>query len=370
MTLQADLPNPFFFASGEPVLTAADWRHRREELLASVVEIQYGGLPPPPATTTCEVLHDYERVRSDNARFASLRVTTGPEASYSFYMQVCVPAGDGPFPVVLTGDGCWPYASDEIREKVLAGGKILARFNRVEIAPDANHSDRTSGLYRVYPDGSYGALAAWAWGYHRCVDVLLDLDFVDPARIAVVGHSRGGKTALLAGATDERIAVTAANNSGCAGAGCYRRYGPDAEMLADCIKNFPYWYGPRLARYVGREEDLPFDQHMLLALIAPRALFCAEGLSDFWSNPTGAWQSLCAAREIYRFLGADEKIGSWYREGGHGHGAEDWAAFLDFMDWQLGGRNPAYRFNENPYPEQPRAFSWSVRDFETHGGHE
>ncbi len=342
--------------------SVADWRRRRQELRNLIVEIEYGGLPPTPDTTEWEELHTYRRVRGDNALFLSTRVVTGPDRSFSFFLQLCVPPGEGPFSVILTGDACWPYLTDEIRERILAGDKVLAQFNRVEIVPDANRSERTTGLYRVYPNAHYGALAAWAWGYHRCVDVLTKMSFVDPDRIAVLGHSRGGKTALLAGATDERIALTAANNSGCAGAGCYRRQGPDSETLADCMKNFPYWYAPRLREFVGKEDQLPFDQHVLLALIAPRTLFCAEGLSDFWSNPTGTWQSLSAARAVYRFLGAEEKIGSWYREGGHGHGAADWAAFLDFMDWKFCGRDPTHRFNENPYPDQPPAFSWSARD--------
>jgi hypothetical protein len=253
--------------------------------------------------------------------------------------------------VVLTGDGCWPYVTDEVRDRILAGGNVLAVFNRVEIAPDAGSSDRSTGLYRVYPEGHYGSLAAWAWGYHRCVDVLCRMDFVDAGRIAIAGHSRGGKTALLAGATDERIALTAANNSGCAGVGCFRVRGPDCERISDCIKNFAYWYGPRFQDYANREDDLPFDQHMLLALIAPRAVFCAEGLADVWSNPRGAWETLQAARKVYGFLGAEQKIGSWDRDGGHRHGAEEWAAFLDFMDWQFRGRTPQHVFNENPYPD-------------------
>lgn len=362
MTYQAELPSPFAFASGEPVRTAADWRRRRAELLATVVEIEYGGLPPTPDATDWEELHTSQRVHGDNARFISARVTTGPDGAFAFYLRLCVPAGDGPFPVVLTGDACWPYVTDDIRETILAGGKVLAQFNRVEIVPDAGHSRRDSGLYRVYPEADYGALAAWAWGYHRCVDVLGTMDFVDPGRIAITGHSRGGKTVLLAGATDERIALIGANNSGCAGAGCYRRYGPEAETLADCIKNFPFWYGPQLQAYVGREAELPFDQHMLLALAAPRPLLCAEALGDLWSNPSGTWQTVSAAREVYRFLGAEQKLGSWYREGGHAHGAVDWAAFLAFMDWQLDGREPTYVFNETAFPGHAPAFSWSAPD--------
>ncbi|MBU4429242.1 MAG: acetylxylan esterase, partial [Verrucomicrobia bacterium] len=220
--------------------------------------------------------------------------------------------------------------------------------------------DRTSGLYQVYPETCYGALAAWAWGYHRCVDVLIGLNFVDASRIAVVGHSRGGKTVLLAGATDERIALTCANNSGSGGAGCYRWQGPKSETLADTIRMIPYWFGPRLKEFVNRETELPFDQHCLKSLIAPRALLTTEALGDLWANPTGTWQTHLAAKEIYRFLGEEERIGIWYRDGDHNHGLADWRVFLDYLEWQLCGRVPQCRFDRNPYPDMPRAFSWSA----------
>jgi len=353
-----ELPNPFLFENGAQVNTAADWQRRRRELFTLIVEIEYGGLPPAPSSTWHEELHSTTVATLGGATFISIRVATGPDREFSFLLSLLVPSGDGPFPVVLTGDACWRYVTDEIAAEVVRRGYILAQFNLVEIAPDVYKSDRVAGLYRVYPEGTYGALAAWAWGYHRCVDVLVGMDVVDASQIAVIGHSRGGKTALLAGATDERIALTCANNSGSGGAGCYRWQGPEAETLADTIRMIPYWFGPRLKQFVGRETELPFDQHFLQALVAPRALLTTEALGDLWSNPTGTWQTHLAAREVYRFLGAEERIGIWYREGGHDHGAADWQAFLDFTEWQFRGHQPTCAFDTNPYPDLPRAFSW------------
>lgn len=353
------LPNPLRFENGNEVRTDEDWRNRRKAIQDLIVEIEYGGLPPTPSSTQAEELHTATVSHLGDARFISYRVLTGPERPFAFLLYLLVPPGSGPFPVVLTGDACWRYATDAIAAEVLRRGNILAQFNRVEIVPDVYRSDRTSGLYQVYPEGTYGALAAWAWGYHRCVDVLARMDFVDASRIAVVGHSRGGKTVLLAGATDERIALTAANNSGAGGAGCYRWQGPKSETLADSIRTFPYWYGPRLKEFVGKETQLPFDQHFLKALIAPRALLTTEALGDLWANPTGTWQTHLAAREVYRFLGAEERIGIWYRDGGHNHGPADWWAFLDFMDWHFRGRPRASGFDTNPFPDLPRAFSWT-----------
>jgi len=354
-----ELPDPFCSGDGMRVPTAMQWPQRRQEMRDQIVEIEYGGLPPTPEETRWELLHE-SLVKSLDARIITGRVVAGRSRPFGFLMQLLVPPCSGPFPVVLTGDACWRYATDEVAAEVLRRGFILAQFNRVEIVPDALGSERVSGLYQTFPESTFGALAAWAWGYHRCVDVLVGLGFADASRIAVVGHSRGGKTALLAGATDERIALTSANNSGAGGAGCWRVQGEHAETLADLIRVFPYWFGPRMREYVGRETELPFDQHFLKSLVAPRALLTTEGLGDLWVNPTGTWETHRAAREVYRFLNAEERIGIWFREGGHNHGLADWRVFLDFMDWQLRGRKPDHRFDWNPYPEQPLAFSWSA----------
>ncbi len=353
-----ELPNPFLFADGSTVRTGADWERRRQELLDQIVGIEYGGMPPTPTETRGEELHATSPRESDGTRLVSLHVVTGPARPFSFLLSLLIPPGSGPFPVVLTGDACWRYATEEVTAEVMSRGYILAQFNRTEIGPDNGRSDRDTGLYRVYPEGTYGALAAWAWGYHRCVDVLAQRPEVDVARIAVVGHSRGGKAVLLAGATDSRITLTAANNSGCGGAGCFRWQGPKSETLADILRGFPYWFAPDLKAFVGREADLPFDQHELKALIAPRALLTTEALGDHWANPSGTWQSHRAAREVYRFLGVEERLGIRYREGGHQLGPDDWRTILDFMGRQSGGEPSAAGFNQNPFPDLPSAFSW------------
>jgi dienelactone hydrolase len=133
---------------------------------------------------------------------------------------------------------------DDITRLVLSRGYILAAFNRTEIVPDHNEYGRTTGLYAAFPKLEFGALSAWAWGYHRAVDFLDILPEVDGDRIAISGHSRGGKTVLLAGATDERIALTNPNDSGCGGAGCYRIQGQGSETLSDILHRFAYWFNP------------------------------------------------------------------------------------------------------------------------------
>jgi hypothetical protein len=355
-----ELPNLFCFENGRQVRNVKDWRARRKELLKLILDIEYGQLPPVPSRTEGMELHSHIISELIGARHTQYRLITGRKRSVQFLLNVLVPPGGGPFPVVLTGDDCWRDVADNIARKVLKRKYILAEFNRAEIVPDHFQSVRGTGLRCVYPKGTYGALAAWAWGFHRCVDFLMTLPCVDTTRIAVTGHSRGGKAALLAGATDERIALTAPNNSGCGGAGCFRLQGPGSETLADILRSYPHWFSCRLKAFAGKEYLLPFDQHSLKALVAPRALLSTEALNDLWANPSGTLQTYIAAHEIYRFLGAEDRIGIWYREGGHEHGPADWSALLDFMDWQFHGKKPRRRFNVNPYRNLPGAFSRSA----------
>ncbi len=368
--MTTELPDLFRFENGRRVQTAEDWRARRHELARTIVEIEYGGMPPNPSGLQIERVHSYNVERFIGAAYSKYRLINKDDRSFHFRLDLLVPPGKGPFPVVLTGDGCYRFITDELTVDILKRGFILAQFHRTDIVPDIYRAERASGLYLVYPEATFGALAAWAWGYHRCVDALVSMDKVKADAIAVVGHSRGGKTALLAGATDERIALTAPNGSGSGGAGCYRWQGPESETVADSQRMIPYWYGPKLWDYVAKESSMPFDQHFLKALIAPRALLSTEGLDDLWSNPSGTWQTYLAAREAYRFLGVEKRIGIWYRQGGHDHGPADWKAFLDFMDWQLCGRAPECRFDEHHYPGMQTAFSWKAPDMLDRNGGE
>lgn len=345
------LPDVLRDAQGRRITTAAEWRAQRERVLTAI-EVEYGALPPTPPATTGHELHSHLLERLGNARHTQYRLSTGPNGQVTFLLDLLTPATEArAWPVIVTGDGCWGFVTDDIAAEVLRRGYALAQFIRTEIAPDVyhTHAEHRAGLYSLYPGSDFGALAAWAWGYQRCVDFLTTLPEVDAARIAVTGHSRGGKAALLAGATDERIALTAPNNSGCGGAGCFRIQGAGSETLRDIVTRFPHWFSPRLASYIGRENDLPFDQHFIKALVAPRALLSTEALGDLWANPSGTFETHLAARAVYRLLGCEDRIGIWYRAGGHAQGLDDWRALLDFADWQLLGKAPARRFDLNPF---------------------
>lgn len=322
-------PDLLRFNAGETVHLARQWPMRRQEVRGCVVPLAYGDIPPTPAQTAAIHLH-IAPVRQFSSvqvtRLLTLRVEV--DAKHAFLMQVFVPGGGTSMPVVLSGDGCWHYATDQVIAEVVRRGYVFAQFNRVEVAADPSPLDGGA------PNRNF-ALAWWAWAYHRAIDVLSGLAFVNPAAISVVGHSRGGKAALLAGATDERIALTCANNSGAGGAGCFRIQGAGAETLGNLLEKFPHWMNPALQPFVGRENELPFDQHFLKALIAPRALLTTEALDDPWANPSGTWQTHLAAAEVYELLGAREKIACKFRPGGHEHNLEDWCTFLDFADLHL-----------------------------------
>ena len=310
--------------------SAADWELRRAELLELGQKWVYGRLPNVPKQVQCDLLHDAKIARLDGARKWSLRLRADELPLCS--LSLLLPAGPGPFATLLHGDACWSYATDAVQSEVLSRGYALAEFNRAEILSDPPDGKASPLLCPALRGQSAPSIAAWAWGYHRAVDALLQLPLVDAARIAIVGHSRGGKAALLAGATDSRIALTGANNSGEAGAGCFRLQGPGAETLADLVQAFPHWLSPSVREFCGREAELPFDQHFLKALIAPRALLCTEALGDAWANPSGTQHSHDAAAEVYRWLGAGERLAIHFREGGHSHTLQDWTNLLDFMD--------------------------------------
>ncbi|MBQ8026804.1 MAG: hypothetical protein IJ261_01655, partial [Clostridia bacterium] len=323
------LPDPFKFDDGCEVKTREDWGKRRKEIYKTAIELQYGTMPPEPEFLEVEKLSGWGGVNE------SYRITTGKrECPVSFVMYIKGGCEGEKRPAVVDGDLCFGYPFDKKFISTFTDRNImLVLFNRTELANDIQNEGRGKGqLYKAYPEYTFGALGAWAWGYSRCVDALEKLGYADMNCITFTGHSRGGKTAALAGALDERAAIVNPNET-CAGScSCYRvvmdaitETGEEKgnEELRDLWKNFPFWMGPELSDYCERVEELPFDCHFLKALIAPRVLFVSEAASDIWGNPIGSWHTTMAAKEVYKFLGAEDKLLWYFRNGKHFHEIED-----------------------------------------------
>lgn len=328
------LPELLKLNDGTPVTDAAGWRLRRKEILDLIIPMEYGGMPPAlaPEQTTAELISSADAARrfggTETRVFAYKVHVAGGLTPLDFMLTLWLPAGEGPFPVIVNGDGCWSYLNDASAGELLRRGFAVASFNRCEVARDWNNA-RDCGIYTAFP-GEYGALSAWAWAYHRVYDALLSIPEIDSAKFVITGHSRGGKTVELAAATDERIAAVGGNNSGCGGFGCFRVRGKGCERIADITRYFPFWFDKDFASWAGREGELPFDQHFLCALIAPRPHLIAVAFDDTWSNPVGACEIYRGTVDVYKLLGAEDNLGIVFREGGHAHEVGDWIRFADF----------------------------------------
>ena len=364
------MPSPFIRDDGTKV-SLKEWETYKYELLEKIVDIEFGGMPPKPEIVKFETLNMVHRGIFPNC----YRIQAGTkEKQLTFILDICVPVNEKisrykiedneKFPVLLCGDGCYPTMDVKVKEEALKRGYITASFNRLEIANDVKAS-REGGIYDIYPDMDFTDISAWAWAYSVCMDVFEQMSFVDEKEVGITGHSRGGKTVMLAAATDERIKYVCINNSGCHGAVSHRCVVTEQgelnmrnERISDMFENFPTWMGPKLREYVDNEQNLPYDMHYFGAMIAPRFYLQNEGMQDYWINPIGAWQNFMAVKECYKYLGCEENAGAWFRAGGHRHEFPDFVTFLDFMDNARKNLPLAEHLKINPYPEIEKNFDW------------
>lgn len=312
-----NLPEVLPTSTSHSEMSSARWRARRQQLLALFQEHVYGTLPPAPDSISARTVAT-ERLPADVAAVKKQMEITASFGSqeFTFPFVLFAPQGGaaGVF-VMINNRGAELVEPPDDRftgfipvPQIVQHGYALAVFQHADLAAD-NEEDFRSGLLRVtLPAGprapqACGAIAAWAWGASRVLDALQQEPLVDVANAAVIGHSRGGKTSLLIGASDERFGLTISNESGCGGAALSRRaYG---ETIAAITRRFGYWFCPRFATYSGNEDSLPVDQHMLIASIAPRAVYVASADADLWSDPRGEWLGLVHAAPAFEICGVE-----------------------------------------------------------------
>lgn len=357
------LPDPLIAQDGQPVTSAEAWQQtRRSELMELFRNEVYGRRPDVKYQIRYEQTDQVDNAFDGLATGRGMKATISiGEREFSFPFTLFIPnQRQQPAPAIVhinnrylitlekacsENDPFWPART------IVEQGFATASFHTSDVDPD-RRDGYAQGVRSFFADGAspepnaWRSLSAWGWAASRIVDHLESLDAVDGSRVAVVGHSRGGKTALWAACEDERFAIAYSNNSGCGGAALSRRrYG---ETVGRITASFPHWFCPPFAEYADREHELPVDQHEVIALIAPRAVYVTSADEDLWADPRGEYQSLVEAAPVFELLGersirdaamppinqprVQGKTGYHIRTGGHGLGEQDWTWFLDFAN--------------------------------------
>jgi len=379
-------PDPLVMLSGKPVQTQKEWENqRRPELSRLFQHYMYGEIPPPPTAFSSRLMGEYSDFLGGRATLKLVRLECGTEpGAPRIDLMVVLPNQVKKAPVFLAMNFCgnhaltsdprvplargWVYgdcagsqdhhateacrgtqAADWPLDLLVERGFGFAGFYSGDI--DSDRAEVSDGIYawlsgndaiRNQP-ANRGSIAAWAWGFQRGIDYLVTDPGVDTGRIAAVGHSRNGKTALLAGAFDSRIAMIIANQSGCGGAAPSR--GKVGESVKAINDRFPHWFNAGFKEFNTATEKLPFDQHCLIAMCAPRPVLLATASEDTWANPAGQFEMLVAADPVYRLFGAKglgtrempaigqltgDRLAYHIRAGKHAMSAPDWRVFVEF----------------------------------------
>ncbi len=391
------LPDPLVTQAGEPVNDAETWEKiRRPETLALFQQHVFGR-SPEPVPIQHRVVSTAEDALGGKAVRREIDITIGQSpAAVTMRILLYTPKTSQPAPAFLglsfggnhtveadpaisitrswmrdkkdgstdghraLDAGRGSSASSWPAEMIIDRGYALATLYYGDIDPDFDDGFK-NGIHGSFQDWAagipqqerWGSIAGWAYGLSRVLDYLEQDPLVDGSRVAVMGHSRLGKTSLWAGASDRRFKLVISNNSGCGGAALSRRaYG---ETVGRINTSFPHWFCGRHRDYNENESALPVDHHQLIALIAPRPVYIASASEDQWADPRGEFLSAVHADPVYRLLGTDGlggdgppqqmppndqainegAIGYHLRSGKHSVTAYDWTEYLKFADRHL-----------------------------------
>lgn len=376
-----ELPSPLDKPDGGRVGSAFEWQNcRRREVLKLLGDEVYGRMPPRPARLSFELLSCRKDALGNTAVRKEYRIHAAMPGGRKHHFDLLLYLPQNTVAPVFLGlnfkgnhttveetdvretgllrSAPTPRGESERRwqfRELVRRGYASATVCYYDLFPDSPDGWKNSiyTLFEAYDDQfgaheHYSAIGAWAWGLSRALDCLEQDPDVDGARVAVHGHSRLGKAALWAGANDQRFGLVISNDSGCAGAALYkRRFG---ETVADVQGNFPHWFRRSFAEYAGREHAMPFDQHFLMALMAPRPLCIASATEDLWADPKGEFLSGFHAGEVYRLFGAaglaaeeppppdtpiTGAISYHLRTGKHDQVMADYQHYLDIADLYL-----------------------------------
>ncbi|WP_145168763.1 glucuronyl esterase domain-containing protein [Rubripirellula lacrimiformis] len=370
------LPDPLTMNDGRTVSDAATWTNtRRPELMDLFRHHVYGHRPTTDYSVEFTQVSQTE-VLGGTAIGRELKATIKiDDRTFSFPFVVFIPTGvDHPVPAVVLINNRYFTPVKKVTEEydsfipvkdLIDRGYAVASFFTSDVDPD-RADGYAEGIRSFFANGqpptddAWRSLSAWGFAASKVLDHLETLDTVDATKVAVVGHSRGGKTSLWAAAEDPRFAIGYSNHSGCGGAALSRR--AFGETVARITSSFPHWFTPNYAKFAGRENELPVDQHELIGLIAPRGVYVASADEDLWADPRGEYLSLVESAPVFAVLGKQSigqdvmkdpslrshvnppaldtplvvgQTGYHIGSGGHGLKHTDWKLFLDFADGLL-----------------------------------